>query len=162
MIVTLDPGAHEAGVAVWHRDGILADAYLVRAARRDPWLHLAMLVKDELRDVDVEWVVIERPQVYVASRSKGDPNDLITLALMAGAVAGLLEAPFLTEYKPAQWKGQAPKDVMIERIIRALTVDEHTRVRLPDAKSLAHNVWDAIGIGLYHLRGKRRGRKNKI
>jgi hypothetical protein len=100
--------------------------------------------------------VIECPQVYVHSRAKGDPNDLIRLALMAGVIVGAIGQKNVVEYRPAEWKGQVPKDVMTERIKRSLNKGEQSRVVLPRAMSLAHNVWDAVGIGLHHLRAARR------
>lgn len=155
MIVSVDPGVRDAGVAVWRSEGVLFEASLVRS---DSWLSVARKIRDSLGGIDVEELVIERPQVYVASRSKGDPNDLITLALMAGAtVADVTNGRDISvvEYRPAQWKGQVPKHVMTQRTIRSLSDDERDRVQ-PCPRSLAHNVWDAIGLGLYHLRGQRR------
>src|SRR5690606_34499634 len=61
--------------------------------------------------------VIESPQVYAASKSKGNPNDLVDVALAAGAWAG--EAARLgAEVKmvaPREWKGQLSKVVTRER-----------------------------------------------
>jgi len=161
VIITIDPGVHEAGVAIWRPEGVLFEAYLVRVRKDQSWLWMVCRIREELHGIAITEIVIERPQIYVHSRSKGDPNDLITLALMAGATVGALTRDLsvtVTEYLPAQWKGQVPKQVMTKRIKRALTDEEHTRVTLPKARGLAHNVWDAIGIGLHHLRGKRRAR----
>lgn len=171
MIVSIDPGVHECGVAVWfgcelHR------ALLVRegAPGQPSWVPVVDAVADALLSYNVKEIVIERPQVYERSRSKGDPNDLIALALVAGAVVGAVReyqamsmcrivgyTPCrVIEYRPADWKGQVPKDVMVRRIKRSLAKTELERVELPKAKSLAHNVWDAVGIGLHHLRKYRR------
>jgi hypothetical protein len=51
--------------------------------------------------------------------------------------------------QPRQWKGTVDKDVMIERIKTSLDLSEMKNVCLPKAKGLHHNVWDAIGIGLW-------------
>lgn len=160
MIVSIDPGVHETGVAIWYRDGCLASAYLARVGDSRPWSEMAAHVAAGLRQVALDAVAIERPQVYVHSRAKGDPNDLITLALVAGAIAGGMRASrtklLVVEYRPAEWKGQVPKHVMEKRVRRSLADHEHERVQLPSAGALAHNVWDAIGIGLHHLRAIRR------
>ena len=55
------------------------------------------------------------------------------------------------KYKPHEWKGTVEKKVMELRIQKHLTTEELKIVELP-AKSLAHNVWDAAGIGLKHLK----------
>jgi len=153
MIISIDPGI-SAGIAFWLPNGRLIRAGLLRGG----------LSRDR---ADGAWpghpctwaaitnVVVERPQIY--RHSKADPNDLITLAMAAGELIGriLAEHPGseVLECLPATWKGQVPKDIMVERIKKGLSEAEHKRVILPTAASLAHNVWDAVGIGLYHLRG---------
>ena len=161
MIISIDPGVRTAGFALWdgaylHRAGLLRSD---RITIEPPWV---TLYEESFRLTQFSpftEIVIERPQVYVR-RGKGDPNDLIALALAAGLIVGtlLVEHPRakVTEYLPATWKGQVPKKIMVERIKKGLTEGEHKRVNLPTAASLAHNVWDAVGIGLYHLRGARR------
>jgi hypothetical protein len=150
MIVSIDPGTHEAGVAQW-KDARLQTAYLVRVTSDESWLWLANKVAQSCFHLPVSAIVLERPQVYVRSRAKGDPNDLITLALAAGAIAGQFNVQVI-EYRPAEWKGQVPKEIMIDRIRETLDADERAAVELPNARSLAHNVWDAVGIGLHHFR----------
>lgn len=98
-------------------------------------------------------IVIERPQVYRASQSKVDPNDLITLALVAGLYWGQAEDP-VEFVLPAEWKGQVPKDVCWNRVKKTLPKSELAKVEfwLKDTpESLAHNVRDAIGIGLWAI-----------
>jgi len=161
MILSIDPGVRCAGVAYWTNDGRLSRAWLaVGSPTASPaWLSLSMLLYDDVGDVAE--VVIERPQIYARSRSKGDPNDLISVALAAGLIVGEMLVDEgdtqVFEYLPAQWKGQAPKTVITERTKRALASAELSRVVLPSAASLAHNVWDAVGLGLYHL--KKGGRR---
>lgn len=151
MLVSLDPGAKLAGVACWTSSGVLASAFLVRG--RD-WFDTATKVGEQVylrfaSDGPVD-VVVERPQVYVQSKQKGDPNDLITVALMAGAAASNIAQGRVTACLPREWKGSVPKDAMVERIRRRLTPEEYARVDLP-ARSLRHNVFDAVGIGLHQL-----------
>ncbi len=165
MILSIDPGVRCAGIALWTNDGQLECARLaVGASTASPaWLSVSIsdfgLANAVIDDAGIDEIVIERPQVYVRSRSKGDPNDLISVALAVGVIVGELlveEDPQVFEYLPASWKGQVPKAVMVERIKRSLSKAELARVELPKAKSLAHNVWDAVGIGLHHLRKHRR------
>ena len=90
----------------------------------------------------------EFPQVYTQSKSKGDPNDLISLAAVDGAIADGCEGEVIT-LKPRDWKGQLHNDATDERIRGRLTAAE-TKI-LAECKcppSLLHNVVDAIGIGL--------------
>lgn len=94
-------------------------------------------------------VVVELPRVYSAGQQKGDQNDLIALAFSAGRVSAQYRDA--TTVYPRDWKGTLDAEVMIERIKERLSDEERSRVQLPSAKSLHHNVWDSIGIGLWKL-----------
>jgi hypothetical protein len=96
---------------------------------------------------DLKHLVIEVPRVYPAAQQKGDQNDLISVALVAGAVAGRFR--LVKTYYPRDWKGTIDADRLIEEWIKPrLSKIEWGAVTLPTANSLAHNVFDAIGIGL--------------
>lgn len=92
-------------------------------------------------------VVIERPQIYRASKSKGDPNDLITLALLAGRYQerALVAGARVELVLPAAWKGSVPKAVHNKRVLASLTPQE--RALVPDD----HNAIDAAGLGKWRL-----------
>jgi hypothetical protein len=150
-VIAIDPGACAAGVAVY-RSSTLKHVAVVQGRC---WHHTACQV--------VQWchqdasaipsvVVVERPQVYVQRHLKGDPNDLITVALMAGAtVMGLrTSATEIIEYLPRTWKGQVPKDIMQRRIKTRMFPSELAIV--PDiGRGITHNLYDAVGIGMYYL-----------
>lgn len=96
-------------------------------------------------------VIVEKPRVYRSRLQKGDPNDLINLAVLVGQFVAYAKMA-LTDYElvtPAEWKGQTPKKVNHYRILKAL--DKHERSYLDSAlsvlaASLHHNVLDAVGI----------------
>lgn len=160
MLVSIDPGVRLAGVACWD-DGELTAAWLVRAPKDGgylPWEQIAISVVAEIADRQPPLgmdLAIEKPQIYHQSKQRGDQGDLIDVALAVGAIAArfaMYQGGVTFTYLPQAWKGSAPKDVMVERIKRRLTPEEHARIDLPRAKSLRHNVWDAIGIGLHQLK----------
>jgi hypothetical protein len=160
VLLSLDPGAKVCGLALFE-DGELASAWL--AGTKGHWVQMALnayqSVVDRVVPEVIQTVAIERPQVYRQRLQKGDPNDLVTLALMAGALVGhFIPQASIAEYKPREWKGQVPKPVMQRRIESRLSQEELGRVSWP-AKSYRHNVWDAIGIGLHHV-GRLKGGKN--
>lgn len=160
MLVSLDPGAKVCGLALFE-DGELASAWL--AGTNKHWVQMALnayqSVVDRVVPEVMREVAIERPQVYRQRFQKGDPNDLITLSLVAGAFAGsFIPGAAVSEYKPREWKGQVPKPAMQKRIESRLSEEELSRVSWP-AKSYRHNVWDAIGIGLHHV-GRLKGGKD--
>lgn len=150
MIVSVDPGLRACGVAYWTPSGLLVSAKLIESDYEGPKLETAVWRMVNAVNFDDAFasakLVAEIPQVYRGSRLKGDPNDLISLALVVGGISGNA----LKYYRPREWKGQVPKNVMISRIKSKLTREELKNVRLPN-KSLQHNVWDAIGIGLKYF-----------
>ncbi len=99
-------------------------------------------------------MVIERPKIYPARQMKGDPNDIVTLALQAGGYMYQfreLGAQVLTVY-PHEWKGQVPKDIHHPRIFKKLSLEEAAVCgaggRGLNKKALG-DMLDAIGIGQY-------------
>ncbi len=126
-----------------------------------PWIAMALAIDYE--GLVVDEVVAERPQVY-AHRPKGDNNDLIDLAGVVGVIFGIFEwVPDHYTYLPKEWKGEVPKEVkvdgevhtpMIDRVRSWLTVEERQCVEVPRKKKHLHDVWDAVGLGVFHLRKK--------
>lgn len=95
--------------------------------------------------------ILERPQIYRQEQQKGDPNDLITLAIQLGRYVERLEASGTKTalVLPRTWKGQVPKDVHHRRIVAKLTPTEAALVasrltRVSESKQ--HNVLDAVGL----------------
>ena len=98
--------------------------------------------------------IIELPKVYQQSRQKGDPNDLIHVAAVAGACA-LVCTPPIRFVLPREWKGTTPKRIDNARTLRLLTRDELDIVEACNCPNhLLDNVLDAIGIGLWRNKRK--------
>lgn len=111
-----------------------------------------------LHQFEDQTLVIEIPQVYRQGVSKGDPNDLIQLVGVAGAIIGTGFQKVVTKL-PKEWKGQVPKPtdtkkpyIIAERAKKRLSHKEYDRVLLPTNVRHQWDVWDAIGLGLSHLR----------
>jgi hypothetical protein len=163
-VIAVDPGIRGCGVALF-RGGVLVDCEYVRnpvkkgadfdavvgAARAvDAWCFRSL----EAIPNDVGWstrVVLEFPQVYTASKSKGDNNDLLPLAAVDGAIAALLGCP-ATRVAPRDWKGSMAHEAVEHRVASRLDGDEMFVIDEAfgrAGKTLAHNVTDAVGIGLH-------------
>lgn len=106
--------------------------------------------------VDVNLIgglVIEYPQVYTASKSKGDPNDLLPLVGVGIAVATIFHETQVKSPTPREWIGQVPKDetgdpwlsARGQKIRRRLTQEEI------DCIVVSHDALDAVGLGLWAL-----------
>jgi len=155
-LVSIDPGLRHCGVAFFD-EGVLVKAFLVKNEEkhaRGPITHLRMAeaVSKWLRSVGARTgyytLVVEYPRIYPgSSQQKGDLNDIVELGgVVSALVAWLAVEPenFRALY-PSEWKGQVPKDVMNERVLKRLSVKEHEALVSSD-----HNTLDAVGIGLFH------------
>lgn len=159
MLIAIDPGIEGCGIAVFS-DGKLIRAELGKSRApsdchddlaRAEYAALAVMMPFG----DVTELVIERPQIYTAGRGKGDPNLLVPLAAIAGAIAVRADAKHVTWLYPRAWKGATPKpkrgeSYIIERRVRE-RLDPFELGNIREAGALSHNVYDAIGIGLHHL-----------
>jgi len=101
-------------------------------------------------------LVIEIPQVYPVRAWKGDPNDLIEVARIAGYWEGLIAACTrvldVVHVRPHDWKGNRPKEIDNAYTLSKLTDAERAVIdgaQIP--KSKLHNAIDAVGIGLWYL-----------
>jgi hypothetical protein len=154
MLVAVDPGLHNCGVSIWSNDGQLLEARLVKNTvemsgplNAQPMAR-AVAAEVPLCDCDL---VIEVPQVYPFGQGKGNPNDLIDLAAVAGACMGLAGGA-VSYYLPRQWKGQVPKDISHARAMAQLGDVEKTNIKLCRPAGLMHNVYDAVALGLFHVK----------
>ena len=156
MLISVDPGKKHAAAAVWSSGGLLRGAvYVTGKGAVNTGDSLVEGLESYFPDNYVLEIAIECMQVYTPGKSKGDPNDLIQVAIMVGAFCGFIGAHSPpTIYPPADWKGQAPKGVMQERILEVLSIEERENLGkgLTGHSTKDHNIYDAVGIGLFHLR----------
>lgn len=171
MILALDPGLRHCGCAVFDRAGLIGAALVKNTEKkaRGPGAALSMAAEvgrwARMKGFSPGGVlVLEYPRVYPGMRDN-DPNDLIELACVDGALA----AWFSTEtvhYFPSEWKGQVPANPTARQILKRLRPDEMGRVekvydfaealaraeaRQKDVAHSTHNTLDAVGIGLKYL-----------
>lgn len=142
--LSVDPGL-STGWALWARDS-KGGVHLAKCGA-DPTLRLFATMMPSV-------AVIERPKIYQARLMKGDPNDIVTLAIRVGRYIERLEqkdVQVLTVY-PNEWKGQLPKEVHHPRIFGKLNPAEQAVVsdagQRMGVKARA-DMMDAIGIGQY-------------
>jgi hypothetical protein len=103
---------------------------------------------------DAREVAVEMPQHY--PQSPVPPQDLITLAFLAGRYIGTASKAEALHFYPHAWKGNLPKDVCGSRVLHRLSAAELSVVKEADhkvPKGLRNNMIDAIGIGLFAFRG---------
>lgn len=130
-LLTIDPGT-VTGWALWE------DKQLVACAATVEW--------DNLSAAHVTKLVIEIPTTR-GRQQKAAGNDLISLAFKAGY---LVRSVYCTSYEtvtPVTWNKGNRKEITKTRSEKALSAAERARVVGDD-----HNMWDAIGIGLWVLK----------
>jgi hypothetical protein len=142
-LIAIDPGVHRVGLALFDGEE-LTFANLLDVPNEGFGFPIPFPRAPR--------VVLEVPRIYPASRQKGDPNDLLALARIVGRLQEhyLAAGADVELVEPRTWKGTLPKEAMTERIRGRLSAEERARVA-PVARSLEHNVLDAVGIGLHAL-----------
>lgn len=146
-LIAFDPGARAYAYAVFER----------RELRLVGKLAFDLCIPLELREINrgkYDSILIECPQVYAQRKTKGDPNDLIDVAVSVGRLferSSRLVLPKKIELvRPRVWKGTTPKEIFFERIRRCLSPSE-TCVLDGLKKRELHDILDAIGLGLWGL-----------
>ena len=170
-LIAIDPGVHSMAIAVFEEGGTLQDAWNENRALHpedtysfneivEHWgsPHLRLVNRLQSLVGMRPGIVGERQVVYPGARGlKTNPNDLLDLAMCSGAFYGALCVEMrsnLTLVEPAEWKAQVPKDITRERIEKLLMGKELNVIKKGGEM---HNVYDAIGIGLFALGRAKKG-----
>lgn len=186
-VISLDPGIRGCGLAFFESGVLIKASYVRNETRKGQGfeaIHTMVtgLYAEALKIWPVGfrgYLAFEVPQVYRESRWKGDPNDLLPLmGIDAGFGIALSLGPGLAEvrgYRPREWKGTINPEECTLRVRSRLSAEEFRVVELPAntcppcqlhragiyctrSSCLAHNVYDAIGIGLKFLGRFEKGR----
>lgn len=143
MLLAIDPGEH-GGWSLFNAFERLMGAGKFDGDRittlNAPW-----------RWASIDSLIIERP-IYRPLDRKSKPNDLITLAIRAGRVAGVCSVVPARYVTPDEWKASVPKPQHQQRILAALTDAERMLIA-----GASHDTIDAVGLGLWALGRMNRG-----
>ena len=170
-LIAIDPGVHSMAIAVFNDNKVLVDAWNEEDTRSkvegllnqtierwgSPSVRLINRLQSHVR-LERNHIVGERQVVYPGAKGlKTNPNDLLDLAMCAGAFYGALCVEMksaLQIVEPAEWKAQVPKDITRKRIEGLLKPGENLGIKKGGEM---HNVYDAIGIGLFALGRAKKG-----
>ena len=165
-VLSVDPGLVATGWAVFDDKSLIGAGIITpeksregpaRSASIAQQLHWTSTVNVHRPD----YLVIEIPQIYTRAKSKGDPDDLLRLAILVGEIEAVFTGVQKIEVRPRGWKGTIKKARRIQEYI----IHKRNAAFLGPAgryassiqsvpKSLAHNVADAVGIGIWFLKSK--------
>ena len=170
-LLAVDPGLESPGAALFVR-GVLvaaADINVPNLGAGASHGQRALAAADAVvtwavkQGARVSRVAHEWPQIYAGSKSRANPNNLIGMAAVDGAIdcafafiaASRGEQIEVCTFLPAEWAGQLPKDTRSGRYWKS---PRGTRIksRLTDAEwliasQLEHDGGDSVGIGLHAL-----------
>jgi len=173
MRLFIDPGANDFGAAVFTETGGVYRATLVRnevgpeasaLARGAGALNgvLNWLRKVEVPLPSIISTLVEMPFVYPGKKTK-NPNSVMLTAAIAGAFAAFgLDNRKVTSVLPRDWKGGMDGEVFIRKVVQPSCEDgerlkiEHWTAAFP--ASYRHNIWDAVGLGLWQFKRLKSGR----
>lgn len=149
LLIAIDPGKRVCGVSVWGcepRRTILLYACSIKPIEtiedlpsqvEDLWLEFSKGFEEASPKF-----IFEVPQYYTKKRATFRGVDALFDVLNAFHKYGILVKDYVY---PHQWKGNVPKKIHQRRIARALTTAELGCVD----PAGTHDMWDAIGIGLF-------------
>lgn len=148
-LLAIDPSINSLGWARFENEVLVGAGVVTAKATIAPVYLRAAAIAERLRLVvdTADQVWCEWPQIYQrgGGRTKGDPNDLLGLAAVCGAIAASEISTHFRAVTPAQWKGQLGKEQSHQRIRARLHAQELTL--WPESL----DARDAVGIGLYAL-----------
>lgn len=156
-LLAVDPGINGTGWALWDRTDHAAPTRVgILRKKHDHYHDAAYWIAVQLRLVIAHRevgnsivVTCEMPEYQTgAARSMGwMRGDLQKLTFLVGAI-GYMAREEVCKFEPvpvSQWKGQLPKDVVTDRIIRIVGAKKC------EALGIKTHAWDATGIGLWRL-----------
>jgi hypothetical protein len=148
-LLALDPGI-KTGVAIF-QDSKLFDCGIIHFVDTQIYTQNMFELTNKVKPTNA---IIERPQIYTIANWKGDPNDLIKVAIQVGIFIAAC-GPFckVEEVTPHAWKGNRPKDIDTDYTKSLLDINELRALVNNNIKKFEmHHVLDAVGVGLCFLK----------
>lgn len=174
IVWACDPAKKRNALAVFHHGVLVYTAFLPSDRNVSPVMSSVELVTEKMR-------IYTKPPNAKGRGKPPDPNDLLDVERAAGRLEGIVLAAgghIHPPYLAADWKGQIDKPTHHMRLWSTVltdserevfakaagyTVDGVTEYLKTSVRELAatgetaygwnaHNLFDAVGIGLFHLK----------
>lgn len=147
MRISIDPGL-EAGYCVWTSDWQLVEAGVIKPSRKNySWEERGNMVVEKISEIksrfNIREACIEMPSYFASAGGAmvAARGDLVKLTWLVGLIYGLFPFGKCKLVKVNEWKGNLPKNVVIQRLKKLMAPE--------DFKRLSSHSYDAAGIGLY-------------
>lgn len=154
-LMSVDPSINNVGIAIWQLPNALMMHKLLHpkpGSREDEYsksLSIFHQVKEWITTYAVNRIILEVPEHWaVGGFEARESGGMAKLTVVTGMIYTLYDVmDELKIVRPRDWKGQLPKDVMMNRL-----KDGYKEIGV-DLEKLNNNVVDAIGIGHYYIVG---------
>ncbi len=152
-IVAIDPGVKASGVACFDGGSLVSAFWARESGARSMEAEVILRASSAFGFSAGEVVAVVEEPITVRGRAfRGSTESLLKLSQSIGALRAMLQSigtrVELTSVRA--WKGNVPTEALQERLLRKLDEDEKLRIEWP-AQSYAHNIVDAISLGLWAL-----------
>ena len=184
ILVSFDLGKRKVGVAVFLCSGFSDDTTVSKLIGAEvihvegEWsedkmseaIHVSLSKLLEFTGFMPTAMVCEWPKKYATARKFH--KDLDTLHKVGHSIMRRFNTSWAETYTPSEWKGNVPKKAHKRRLVRELTLQEKATLQKHVAKAAniteeeaqgyldseeSHDLWDAVGIGLYATARTRKG-----
>lgn len=125
IVLGIDPDLHRTGWALVESNPLTLKQVGIASTptkfkNEEAVIHMRDAIPLSLpQDIAYHLAIVESQEVYFA-KAKANPNNLILLAQVAGICAAATRSAALWMPRPGSWKGQVPKDVHQDRILRSV------------------------------------------
>lgn len=94
-------------------------------------------------------LAVEVPRIYVGGRAR--PEDIVQLAVVAGAFIGGVDAEFYSCPRPSEWKGTIDGNILCDRVMNRVANAAERLIVLRSQGGTTSHVQDAFGLGCWVL-----------
>lgn len=94
-------------------------------------------------------LAVEVPRIYVGGKAR--PEDIVQLAVIAGAFCGGVDAEFYSCPRPSEWKGTIDGDILCNRVMNRIANAAERLIVLRAEGGTTSHVQDAFGLGCWVL-----------
>lgn len=94
-------------------------------------------------------LAVEVPRVYTNGSAR--PEDVLQLAVVAGAFVGGVDAEFYSLPRPSEWKGTIDGKILCERVMSKIANTAERLIVLRSEGGTTTHVQDALGLGFWVL-----------
>lgn len=154
VFMAVDPSINYCGYAVYSGKkliscGIIKTKTADKKETLKDFSSKTWYIVEELKKIkkknEVEFVVLEIPEYWGASGYIArESGSIFKLVFLCGVICGSFKGTIT--YTPSQWKKQLPKEVVRNRLVKAMPNVDFSKLR--------HDIVDAIGIGYFHVHGR--------